>query len=135
MQRGRLRGAVAVATRAVAIVVVALLALPGAPGSLNVALAGDEFCANDPILSFDGQIVRIIAFVPRSALPLITEQNPIRYRVYVPQNVRAEVLGYTGEAPERVDFVQTGEIASGSSFTLRFEMIAPDRGAGTTYRG
>ena len=98
-------------------------------GLLRVAHAGEDACDGDPVLSIDGAIVQIRFRVPMSAMAWITATHPLVTRVSIPNDVaEASVVAYTGEIPERVDWVrQKGVVKGKDKFTITYSVYAPPR--------
>src|SRR5206468_3547034 len=108
------------------------LALAGwGPLQPHVALAGDDFCAGDPIISFDGELVRVLIQMPVSSLGHVSAEDPVRIVVSVPRDMKAEVISYSGIVPERVEFVPLEPAALADEVTIPFVIYAPDQSEST----
>lgn len=113
-----------------------LLALGALVGQAPPPVSADgDMCAGDPVVRFNGNAdVSFTVRVPVSAVPAITKQNPVILRIYVPSNVTAQVVLFTGALAERVDIVRTSTVASGTSFEVPYETWAPTPVGGAAYR-
>jgi hypothetical protein len=113
-----------------------VLALAGG-GALQpgTAVAGDDFCAGDPIFLINGELVQIVIRVPRASLALMSPTNPVVIRVIVPKGVQATLLTTTGIVPEQVSFesLPGANRGGGPEIPVQFSILAPDQGPTTRY--
>lgn len=115
-------------TRWVGLAVVIVVIMGLAPTAW-VAEAGEDFCEGDPIIAINGKLFNITVSIPTSALANLNANNPIVHTIFTPTGATANVVGYTGVIPERVDLVATAT-TGGSAPPRRQVYLGPTQAFG-----
>jgi len=92
-----------------------------------------DFCAGDPIITFNLAVTDITVNIPLSATKYATRQNPVVLLVFVPSNVRTLLNVGVSTYALRTELVKVPTLATGREMSIRFAVYAPDGGPATRY--
>ena len=69
-----------------------------------------QWCSSDPVFEINGETVEVIIdLAPYEIKDQITDENPVRVTLTVPNGVEAELKSVSGDFPEEVTIIQRGE--------------------------
>jgi len=75
----------------------------------STALAAWLFCSSDPVFEINGEERNvIIELAPPEIKTQITEENPVKVTLIVPEGVEAELKELSGDLPVEVTIIQEG---------------------------